>query len=323
MSIFSIFSPKGKAKGTVITTETGAVSGEGRIVEDNRIPIYIIYILDTSGSMSGIAVIKSETGEIIKITKIEQLNIAIKKIINTLKNFESENPLYRVYVQFIELNSYGKAVFPTFQSLSRGFEEICFQADGCTELRASLNTLKEFINDKHLKDERTGKGTNRAVSVILMSDGHPTDCNGIEHDAPAYKSVIDDSNAYFREMGYARNMDFYSIAVGADANEEVLRYFCGSSGGSEEEKKKRFYLVEDSESLIDVLDLATRATLQHHTTLPIFTGDNDEDPLDTDTDTKNKSGSGTDSGNTDGTAITKGSVTETDKTLDGLFDGIE
>ena len=54
MSIFSIFSPKGKAKGTVITTETGAVSGEGRIVEDNRIPIYIVYILDTSGSMSGI-----------------------------------------------------------------------------------------------------------------------------------------------------------------------------------------------------------------------------------------------------------------------------
>ena len=323
MSIFSIFSPKGKAKGTVITTETGAVSGEGRIVEDNRIPIYIIYILDTSGSMKGESTIRSETGELIQITKINQLNSAIEKLIGDLKENEKKDPLHKFYVQFIELNSYGKAVFPTFQSLSRGFEEICFQADGCTELRASLNTLKEFINDKHLKDERTGKGTNRAVSVILMSDGRPTDCNGIEHDAPAYKSVIDDVNAYFREMGYARNMDFYSIAVGDDADEEVLRYFCGSSGGSEKEKNERFLRVGNCQSIYDMLDMATRATLEHHTTSPISMGDNDEDPLDTDTDTKHTSGSGTDSGNTDGTAITKGSVTETDKTLDGLFDGIE
>ena len=63
-------------------------------------------------------------------------------------------------------------------------------------------------------------------------------------------------------MDYARNVDLYSIAVGDDACEEMLKYFSGD---------ERFFLVSESESIADKLDFVTRQTLAHHTTVPVNT----------------------------------------------------
>ena len=321
MSFTDSYTPKGRARGTV-----EAFGEATRLIEDNRSPIYVAYIVDTSGSMAGKSLVITETGEQAHVEKIEQLNQGVKQIMKALKEFEADNPLYKVYVQFIELNSYGQALFPTYQSLSRGFEEIRFEADGCTELRASLTTLKEFINDKHLKDERAcreGKAYNKGVIVMLMSDGWPTDCNGIQQTKDAYRGVIDDFNQYLRDMGYARNVDLYSIAVGDDACEDMLRYFCDS--GSNEGDGSRFYRVEKCQSIADALDVKTRATLAHHTTLPIYI-DDDEDDVAADNDTDTPSGRSNGSvtrGTMTHSAKSINHVTETDESLDALFDGIE
>lgn len=267
MNMFNKFASKGVARGSM-PGKTGGI-GE-RVVIDNRKPIYLVLVLDKSGSMGGTSTVFNENGEPVTIPKIEQLNDGLKRVTRSLKDFERGNPLYRVYLQIIELDSYGKAVFPEFQPVSRGFEEIRFEADGCTELRASLNTLKTFISHKYLRDdrpEREGKGYNKAVSVILMSDGWPTDSNGIEQKGPAYRNVIDEFNQYLIEMDYARNVDRYSIAVGDDACEDMLRYF--SDGDEDLGENSRFYRVEACESIASALDYMTRASLAHHTTSPI------------------------------------------------------
>lgn len=283
MNMFNRFASKGVARGST-PGKTGGI-GE-RVVVDNRKPIYLVLILDKSGSMGGTSTVFNENGEPVTIPKIEQLNDGLKRVTKSLKDFERGNPLYRVYLQIIELDSYGKAVFPEFQPVSRGFEEIRFEADGCTELRASLNTLKTFISHKYLRDdrpEREGRGYNKAVSVILMSDGWPTDSNGIEQKGPAYRNVIDEFNQYLIEMDYARNVDRYSIAVGDDACEDMLRYF--SDGDEDLGENSRFYRVEACESIASALDYMTRASLAHHTTSPVandFDDDDDDDDEDDD-----------------------------------------
>jgi len=212
--------------------------------------------------------------------------MGVKKLIKTLKEFEENNPLYKIYLQIIELDSYGKAVFSEFQPVSRGFEEITFEADGCTELRASLSTLKTYISPKYLKDERAGredKGYNKAVSVILMSDGWPTDVNGIEQTGPAYRGVVDEFKKYLRDMDYARSVDLYSMAVGDDACEDMLRYF--SDGDEDMGDRSRFYRVDECESIANALDFMTRATLAHHTAVSVPI-DDDDDSDDNDTDSE-------------------------------------
>lgn len=280
MNMFNRFASKGVARGST-PGKTGGI-GE-RVVVDNRKPIYLVLILDKSGSMGGTSTVFNENGEPVTIPKIEQLNDGLKRVTKSLKDFERGNPLYRVYLQIIELDSYGKAVFPEFQPVSRGFEEIRFEADGCTELRASLNTLKTFISHKYLRDgrpEREGRGYNKAVSVILMSDGWPTDSNGIEQKGPAYRNVIDEFNQYLIEMDYARNVDRYSIAVGDDACEDMLRYF--SDGDEDLGENSRFYRVEACESIASALDYMTRASLAHHTTSPVADDIDDDDDEDED-----------------------------------------
>lgn len=336
----SLFNPKGNVRRSTGYLE---ISGDTvRVVEDNRKPIYIIYILDTSGSMSDDTVIvKTETGEEIRITKIEELNKGVAMVIDSLREFEDQNPLYKFYVQFIELNSYGRAVFPEFQSISRGFETFEFKAEGCTELRASLNTCKEFISDKHLKDTRVsreGKAYNKAVSIILMSDGQPTDCNGVEQTGPAYKNVIDEFDNYLEENGYARNVERWSIAVGADANVDMLGYFCDGNNANKENSRLR--VIKDCKDIANALDLATRQTIAHHTTLQIFV--NDDDDIDNgqnqtggngngvdygngaDNGTDNGNGADVDNGQNQTTGNGNGGVkVESDNTLDNLFDGID
>ena len=268
---FNRFAPKGVARAEISNNNKGF--GE-RVVEDNRKPIYLVLILDTSGSMGGTSEIVTENGEKIMVTKIDQLYDGMKKVINSLKDFENTNPLYKVYLQVIELNSYGKALFDEFHPVARGFEEIKFEADGCTVLRSSLNTLKTYISHRYLRDDRLdreGKGYNKAVSVILMSDGWPTDTNGYNQDEKGYRVVVDEFKHYLREMDFDRNVDLYSIAVGDDACEDMLRYFC--DGSEYLCDNSHFYRVEECESIASALDYMTRATLAHHTTVPIANDD--------------------------------------------------
>lgn len=231
-------------------------------VIDTRKPLYIVQILDTSGSMDGSSTVIGEDGAAKQIKKIEQLNQGMKLVIKSLKEFEEASVMYKVYFQVIELNSYGTALFPEFVPVNKQLEEVKFEAEGCTCLGNSLSSLKTYISQKYMP------GYNKALSVILMSDGCPTDVNGYLLDKKDYEAVIDEFKSYLAEMDYARNVDLYSIAVGDDACEEMLKYFSG---------EERFFLVGESESIADKLDFVTRQTLAHHTTQSTSIYDDDAD----------------------------------------------
>ncbi len=331
MNTVNRFVSRGTARGSI--EKNGGIGM--RVVNDHRKIIYVMFVFDKSSSMSGISTITNEEGEFVRTSKIAQLNDGWKRIIKTLKDFEDNNPLYRIRVQVICLDSYGQAVFPDFQPVSRGFEEITFEADGCTELRASLSTAKVFISPKYLKDdrpEREGKGYNSAISLILMSDGWPTDSNGIEQAGPAYRGVVDEFKQYLRTMDYERNVDLYSLAIGDDACEDMLRYFC--DGDEDLGEHSRFYKVEECESIAAALDFMTRATLAHHTTMPISIADDDDDD-DDEHETEEEDADG-EEGITDGDLPDISSAEfifdnnpggdeedESDENLSDLFDGLD
>ena len=221
-----------------------------REVRDTRKPLYIVFVLDTSSSMYDYLSVNTE-GETKQVRKIEELNQGLGDALNSLRRFEKGNVLYKVYYQIIELNSYGKALFPDFVPLSLQSEKICFEANGVTCLENSLTTLKTFLDPKHMP------GCNRAVNVILMSDGYPTDVEGYVVDDGVYKKTIRDFKNYLEERGLKPNVDLYSIGVGEDACKEMLSFFADEG---------KYYMVEDLESLAQKLDFVTRKSLVRLTT---------------------------------------------------------
>ena len=222
-----------------------------REVKDTRKPLYIVFVLDTSSSMYDFLYVNTEEGETRAVRKIEELNQGLGDALNSMRRFEMSNVLYKVYYQIIELNSYGKALFPDFVPLSLQSEKICFEANGVTCLENSLTTLKTFLDPKHMP------GCNRAVNVILMSDGYPTDVEGYVVSDSVYKRTIADFKDYLEERGLKPNVDLYSIGVGEDACKEMLSFFADEG---------KYYLVEDLESLAQKLDFVTRKSLARLTT---------------------------------------------------------
>ncbi len=234
-----------EARGTLKRTVT-------REVADTRKPIYLVFILDTSGSMEELLTVRRSETKTEQISKIKELNRGFADALASMRKFEKENALYRVMYQIIELNSYGKAVYPTFQSAAQKVEEICFGAKGVTCLENSLSTLQDFLSPKYLPNCK------RAVNVILMSDGMPTDMEGYVVREEVYQKTIADFKRFLEVKGLRPNVDLYSIGVGEDACEQMLRSFADEN---------RYYQVGDLESLAEKLDFVTRKSLVRHTTL--------------------------------------------------------
>ncbi len=225
-----------------------------REVRDTRKPLYIIFVLDDSASMYETLTVRDGDGSTREVKKIDELNEGLAAALNSLRRFEATNVLYKIYYQIIELNSYGKALFPDFVPLSLQAEEVCFEARGVTCLENSLSTLKTFLDPKHMP------GCNRAVNVILMSDGYPTDVEGYVVDEAVYRQEIDRFKEFLVARGLKPNVDLYSIGVGDDACEDMLKWFADAD---------KFYRVEDLESLASKLDFVTRKSLVRLTTRPV------------------------------------------------------
>lgn len=222
-----------------------------REVRDTRKPLYFVFVLDTSSSMNESISINSDEGAIKQAKKIEELNQGLGDALNSLRRFEANNVLYRIYYQIIELNSYGAALFPGFVPLALQSEKICFEANGVTCLENSLSTLKTFLDPKQMP------GCNHAINVILMSDGYPTDVEGYVVEENVYQKTIDDFKNYLETRGLKPNVDLYSIGVGEGACEEMLSSFADEG---------KYYVVEDLESLAAKLDFVTRKSLVRLTT---------------------------------------------------------
>ena len=233
------------ARGTTVTRQGKETL---RREVEVRKPIYFVFIVDTSGSMSEkICVVCVKGGAEEHVSKIEQLNEGLAKAIESLRSFEKSNSQFKVYFQIIELNSYGHAMFPEgFIPLSDREVVVDLNAGGATCLENSLNTLTKYLTPDYMPNCR------RAVNVILMSDGEPTDVNGYALLPDRYGAIIKTFKDYLVEKQMRSNVDLYAIGVDG-ACKDMLTLFADEG---------KYYDVGSTESLANWIDRVTRVSFR-------------------------------------------------------------
>ncbi len=152
-------------------------------------PLPVMLLLDVSGSMSGV--------------KIDTLNEAVRSMLNTFID-ETTNET-DIVVAIITFGNELKRLFPFTPAAQVRFENL--SAYGGTPLGEALKMAKAIIEDREETPGRAYRPT-----VVLVSDGRPGD----EWRQPL--------QAFISE-GRAAKCDRMAMAIGADADPEVLGSF--------------------------------------------------------------------------------------------------
>lgn len=243
----------------------GVTKGAPVAKEDSRNPLYLLYCIDCSGSMSEETMIYSEDGTAKYIPKIVQANEGFRLAGESINRFAKENVRFLPKWQVIPFSTYSNPLFPSFETVhDHSLTESQFTANGSTNIEALFNTVVSFLTKKHLGNY------NRAVNIFLLSDGIPTDIDGWALSEDKYKRIVDKFKEYLEKNDLDRSVELYFITVG-EAAEPFGKYFAG---------EEHCFRVEESQSIADVIDWVTRESLADVTsapTNPIDFSDYDDD----------------------------------------------
>ena len=146
-------------------------------------PLPIILLLDCSGSMSG--------------EKIKALNLAVRRMLNTLSKEESR--ISEFLVSIVTFGGDAKLLSGPTNATESQFGEL--KAGGGTPLGEALKLAKNLIEDKN----RTPSRAFRPVTV-LVSDGAPTD---------SWESILND----LIMNGRSSKSDRMAMGIGPEAYE--------------------------------------------------------------------------------------------------------
>lgn len=169
---------------------------------DNEIPprrqMTLFFLIDKSGSMCG--------------NKIGSVNDAIENVLPMIEEISNENTDAEIKVAALEFSTTTNWLYDE-PKLANEFIWQKVQAGGMTSLgEACLELNKKLSRNGGFMSTPSGCF---APSIILISDGGPTD----NFDA-GIKAL--QSNSWFK------NAIKMAIAIGDDANEDVLETFTGS-----------------------------------------------------------------------------------------------
>ncbi len=179
----------------------------------------IIYVLDTSGSMSG--------------ERIASVNEAMSETMEVLKDVSAKNPDAKIKVGVLQFASGAKWITNGLVFME-DFYWNDLQAGGVTDLGSALKEL----NDKLSRSEFLVSDTGFCVPVLMfMSDGQPTD---------NYEKALEDINNNNKWFRYATKI---GIAVGDDADRDVLGKIAGN--------KEAVVAVDDVETLKMLIKVAS------------------------------------------------------------------
>ena len=158
-------------------------------------PLQFIWILDCSGSMQG--------------EKIQQLNFAIRDAIPAMQDVASENINAEVLVRAVRFSS-GAQWHIAVPTPVESFEWQDLDAIGVTDMGRAFALVAEQLNTNNMPDRGL------PPVLVLISDGEPTD---------EYKKGLDD----LMSKPWAKKAARIAIAIGQDANTDVLQEFIGNT----------------------------------------------------------------------------------------------
>lgn len=161
-----------------------------------RRQLHVILALDCSGSMRG--------------DRIASLNYALRSAIPELKGAAAENPEIEVLVRVLQFDSAARWHIETPCRVDE-LEWSDLRAEGETHMGDALAMIAEALAPERMK------GRQLPPVIVLVSDGYPSD----DIEAGLQK---------FFERDLARAAVRLGIAIGADADIEILERFMDNPG---------------------------------------------------------------------------------------------
>jgi len=185
-------------------------------------PLHFIWICDCSGSMMAEG-------------KIQSLNTAIKEALPAMRKVADENPNATVLVRALKFSS-GAQWVSKDPTPVENFKWFDLDADGVTDMGKALSILADELKIPPMTD--------RALPpvLVLISDGQPTD----DFDS-GLKKLMD--------QAWGKKAVRISIAIGGDADNDVLQKFIGSS-------ELKPLIAKNAEALIKQIKWVSTAVLQ-------------------------------------------------------------
>lgn len=170
------------------------------ITKERALPIFIL--ADTSGSMSG--------------EKIQAVNKAINDLINTLRNVDDIRGVFKISI----ITFGGERV--EVQQQPTNVQEIQFQeliASGKTPMGEAITETAKMIENKNIV-----KSSDYLPTVVLLSDGYPTDFTG-SRDATLEQYLEWEPIKLMHEGERSKKCMRVAMSVGAGTDLTMLRAF--------------------------------------------------------------------------------------------------
>ena len=170
--------------------------------EPRALPVFIL--ADTSGSMMG--------------AKINELNLALRHMISEFQNVDEIRGKFQ-----LSIITFGPDV-QVSQPLA-DVEDVQLtelSAGGRTPMGAAFETVSAMIEDKSVVSSRSYTPT-----IVLVSDGVPTDCPEKYHSIGDYSKWAALNKLKNGER--SRKCQCLALAIGNDADVNMLREFIGNA----------------------------------------------------------------------------------------------
>jgi uncharacterized protein YegL len=158
----------------------------------------LFFIIDASGSMDG--------------SKIGAVNTAIQEVIPAIRDVSEENADAQIKIAALEFSSGARWLTPSGPVLAENFSWNFIDAAGVTDFGAACRALNEKLSTKAFMQEATGSF---APALFLLSDGEPTD---------EWQSALQT----LRQNNWFKAAVKVAVAIGDDANKDMLKEFTGS-----------------------------------------------------------------------------------------------
>ena len=162
-----------------------------------RRTMVLFFLVDTSGSMSG--------------DKIGAVNEAIREVIPEIKDISAENADALIKIAVIEFSSGAQWLYERPVD-SDQFVWNNLEAGGLTDMGVAFKMLNDKLSRTQFMADAIGS---YAPAIFMMSDGEPTD---------EYKKGLEE----LRKNKWFKVAIKVAVAIGADANTEILKEFTGN-----------------------------------------------------------------------------------------------